>query len=62
MDCETQVRLEQIVRDATLALDRNDTLDSNLEKRRMLWTAELHVFEHDHTCLICHPAVEEIDA
>lgn len=62
MDCETQMRLEQIVLDATLAPDRNDTHDSNLEKRRMLWSAELKVFEHEHACLICHPLVEEIDA
>jgi hypothetical protein len=62
MACHVKVRLDQIVIEASLAIDWTDTSETSLEKRRLLKTAEVNVFEHNQTCVICRPLIQEAEA
>jgi hypothetical protein len=61
MDCQTNVRLQQIVMEAALSLDANDSVEANLDKRRTLRTAEVNAYEHSWACTICRPMDQEVE-
>ena len=55
MNCETDVRLTQLVVEASRALDEDNTPGTEHEKKELLLTAELNKYEHEHECVICCP-------
>jgi hypothetical protein len=60
MDCDTKIRLKDLVVEAARALDENDGEQTSLEKRQFLWAAEINLFKHEDACEICCPLVQEI--
>jgi hypothetical protein len=55
MTCETKVRLRQHVAEAKLAIEDSTTVEAHKEKADFLLTAEVNVFEHEQTCVVCRP-------
>jgi hypothetical protein len=55
MKCETRVRLHQQVLEAKTAMQKNKQIEAQLENAELLLTAEVNVWEHEHTCVMCWP-------
>jgi hypothetical protein len=55
MDCETDVRLSQLVIEASRALDDEGAPGTDDEKKALLLTAEVNKYEHEHVCVVCCP-------
>jgi hypothetical protein len=55
MDCETDVRLNQLVIEASRALDDDGAPGTKHQKQAQLLTAEVNRYEHEHACVICCP-------
>ena len=53
MDCETDVRLNQLVIEASRALDDDRVPGTDHEKKALLLTAEVNKYEHEHQCVVC---------